>query len=73
MVAQVAALLIAGFETSASILVFGLYELVFHPDIQARLRTEIQETLNRNNQQITYEAVQEMKYLDMVVSGKSIN
>ena len=49
---------------------FALYELSVHPEIQSRLREEITEVLQKYNNEITYDSIQEMKYLDMVVNGK---
>ena len=49
---------------------FASHQLAVHPDIQARLQKEIDETLNENEGKVTYEAIHSMKYLDMVVSGK---
>jgi len=47
-----------------------LYELALHPEIQQRLRAEIMRVLNKHNGQLTYDGMQEMSYLDMVVSGE---
>jgi len=62
----------AGFETSGSTLHFALYEIALHPEIQNRLRAEIMLVLNKHNGQLTYDGLQEMVYLDMVVSGEDI-
>jgi cytochrome P450 family 6 len=43
-----------------------------HPEIQHRLRTEIVGVLNKHNGQLTYDGIQKMSYLDMVVSGGRI-
>ena len=43
-----------------------------NPDIQKRLQDEIDRSLEENEGKFTYEAVNNMKYLDMVVSGKYI-
>jgi cytochrome P450 family 6 len=51
---------------------FALYELAMHPDVQNRLRTEIMRELNKHSGQLTYEGIQKMAYLDMVVSGGGI-
>ena len=69
LVGQAFQFLAAGFETSGSTMSYALYELALHPEIQNRLRAEIMRVLNRHNGQVTYDGIQEMAYLDMVVSG----
>lgn len=44
--------------------------LRFQPDIQNRLRAEIKEALLKSNGDLSYEDIQSMKYLQMVVQGK---
>jgi cytochrome P450 family 6 len=61
----------AGFETSSTTMTFCLYELSLHQDIQDRLRQEIDVVLQKHDSKITYEGIQEMKYLDKVISGKA--
>jgi hypothetical protein len=51
---------------------YALYELALHPEIQNGLRAEIMQVLKKQNGQLTYEGLQEMAYLDMVVSGEGI-
>lgn len=46
------------------------YELAVNPDLQIRLRYEVEETNKKCNGKLTYEALMKMKYLDMVVTGK---
>jgi len=62
----------AGYETSGSTLHFALYEIALHPEIQNRLRAEIVQVLNKHKGQLTYDGLQNMVYLDMVVSGEVI-
>nr|QZM07463.1 cytochrome P450 monooxygenase CYP6SZ1 [Lasioderma serricorne] len=57
----------AGFETSSTTGTFCLYELAKNPEVQDRLREEVHEMLENNNGQVTYEGVQEMKYLAQVI------
>lgn len=45
---------------------FCTYELALNQDIQDRLRTEIEAVLVKYNGEVTYDAIAEMKYLDMV-------
>jgi hypothetical protein len=60
----------AGFETSSTTMTFCLYELSLHQDIQERVREEIDVVLRKHGGKITYDAIQEMEYLDKVVSGE---
>jgi len=69
-VAQAFTFLIAGYETSASTLTFALYELALHPEIQQRLRAEIVQVLSKHGGKLTYDGMQDMSYLDRVVSGE---
>lgn len=62
----------AGFESTARSMSFIAYELAINPDIQDKLRQEIQEINEKCNNTVTYDLLMEMKYLDMVVSGKYI-
>jgi Fe-S cluster biogenesis protein NfuA len=48
-----------------------MYELSLHQDIQDRLRKEIDDVLQKHDGKLTYEGIQEMKYLDKVVSGNT--
>jgi hypothetical protein len=68
-VAQAAIFFTAGFESNASTTSFTLYELAMQPHLQTRLRTEILDVLDKNEGQLTYEAVRDMEYLHMAISG----
>jgi cytochrome P450 family 6 len=69
--AQVFVFFITGFETASTTMTFCLYELALNPDIQERVRNEIDTVLNRYGGNITYESVFEVEYLEKVVDGKS--
>lgn len=73
--AQMYVFLVAGFETTATALSLTLYELAKHQDIQSRLREEIEEVIANcgENGEVSFEAMQKMKYLDQVISGKLAN
>ncbi|KAK9506050.1 hypothetical protein O3M35_008055 [Rhynocoris fuscipes] len=68
MTAQSFVFFAAGFETSSSVQANCLYELALNQDIQDKLRNEIDEVLKRYNGEISYQALQEMPYLEQVIS-----
>uniref|UniRef100_A0A8C5WS64 unspecific monooxygenase n=1 Tax=Laticauda laticaudata TaxID=8630 RepID=A0A8C5WS64_LATLA len=57
----------AGYETVSSALSYLMYELAIQPDIQQKLQKEIEEVLP-NQASITYEALMQIEYLDMVLN-----
>ena len=69
--AQAFVFFLGGFETSSTTMTFCLYELSLHQDIQDRLREEIDDVLQKHDGKLTYEGIQEMEYLDKVVSGRT--
>jgi len=60
----------AGFETSSTTMGFALYELAQNPDIQTRVREEVLEIWEKYKGDLSYESVQELVYLNQVISGK---
>ncbi|XP_066905478.1 probable cytochrome P450 6a13 isoform X1 [Halyomorpha halys] len=66
MAAQCFVFFIAGYEI-ASAQSFCLYELALNPSIQERVQSEIDQII-KLHAGITYDAVKEVTYLDMVVS-----
>ncbi|CAH1408205.1 unnamed protein product [Nezara viridula] len=67
MAAQCFFLFNAGFENSSSIQTYCLYELALKPEIQKTLQDEIDKCLKKHGE-MTYEALKEMNYLNMVIS-----
>ena len=67
--AQAFVFFVAGYETSSNTIAFCLHELAVNPEIQARTRRDIEEALGKRDGRLTYDAVQDMKYLDMVIMG----
>jgi len=57
----------AGFDTSSTLMCFAAHELAVHQDIQKRLREEIQQH-TEGNDEISYESLSKMSYMDMVIS-----
>ncbi|XP_012280030.1 probable cytochrome P450 6a13 [Orussus abietinus] len=67
MAAQAFVFFTAGYETSSTTISFCLYELALDAEVQDRTRQDILSALEKTEGKLTYDAVQEMKYLDMVV------
>nr|XP_023020268.1 cytochrome P450 9e2-like [Leptinotarsa decemlineata] len=66
--AQALVFFLGGFDSSASLMCFMGYELAVNQDIQRKLRIEIEDTLEKCNGVITYDALLKMKYMDMIIS-----
>ncbi|XP_026324875.1 cytochrome P450 9e2-like [Hyposmocoma kahamanoa] len=66
--AQAILFFIAGFETVSSAMSLLLYELAVNPDVQEKLYQEIRENEAKNNGKFDYNSIQNMVYMDMVVS-----
>lgn len=64
---QATVFFVAGFETSSSAMAFTLYEIAQQPAIQERLRKEINDVYERENGKVSYEAINSMEYLSMVL------
>ncbi|XP_062551972.1 probable cytochrome P450 9f2 [Armigeres subalbatus] len=67
--AAAATFFFGGAESTTTLLCFAVYEIALNSKVQQKLLLEIdsiQETLG--TEQLTYEAMQQMKYLDMVIS-----
>lgn len=68
-VSQCLIFFIAGFDTVSTLLCFMAHELAINQDVQKRLFDEISETHRQlSGTAITYESLQEMRYMDMVIS-----
>lgn len=66
--AQAFVFFVAGYDTSANVIAFCLHELALNTEIQELTRQDILDSLEKFEGKLTYDAIQEMKYLDMVVS-----
>ncbi|XP_011501474.1 PREDICTED: probable cytochrome P450 6a13 [Ceratosolen solmsi marchali] len=65
--AQAFVFFVAGYDTSANAIAFCLYELALNPEIQQKVRCDIINTLKKSDGKLTYDAIQDMKYLDLVI------
>lgn len=61
---------LAGFDTSSTLLCLAATELMENPDVQQTLIEECDSVKDQlNGKLLSYDVLQKMKYLDMVVSG----
>lgn len=67
-IAQAMIFFFAGFETTSIMMSMMAYELAVNQDIQDRLIKEIDNHLQDTDGKITYEGINKLKYLDMVLS-----
>lgn len=65
--------ILAGFDTTQSLLLFCAYALAIHPEIQDKLRQEVDTVLEENDGDFTYDSIHRMAYLDMVINGENID
>lgn len=63
---------IGGFHNNATALTITLYQLALNPLIQSKLRKEISAVLEKHNGELTYESLQDMSYLEMVINGEMV-
>lgn len=66
---QMMALFIDGIETSSVPLSFVLYDLARNPDCQQRAYDEVVKILEKYDKKLSSEALQEMKYLNLAITG----
>lgn len=60
----------AGYETTAFTLTYILYELARHCDVQQKARVEIYRLMRDYNNELTYECLNQMKYVRQIIKGK---
>ncbi|XP_011647775.1 cytochrome P450 9e2-like [Pogonomyrmex barbatus] len=68
MTAQAFVFFLAGFDATSTAMCFMAHEIGVNPDVQNKLREEIDNVLKQTNGKPTYEAINHMKYLDAVVN-----
>lgn len=61
----------AGFDAASTLLCFIGHELAINPEVQAKLVEEVDDfKVNLDGKSMSYETINKMNYLDMVVSGE---
>lgn len=69
MAAQAFVFYVAGFETSSSTMSFCLFELAKNQSCQRRAQAEIDEVNRKYQNEINYESMGELKYLEACIDG----
>lgn len=70
MVAQSVLFIVAGYDTTASLLAFSSLLLAKNKDQQVRLREEVQQVVEEHGG-LTYQAIMEAKLLDACLQGEN--
>ncbi|XP_043286083.1 cytochrome P450 9e2-like [Venturia canescens] len=68
MTAQAFTFFLAGYETTATSMCLVAHELALNSSVQTKLRNEIDDVLTETNARVTYEVINEMRYLEAVVN-----
>lgn len=58
------------FGASTTTLTFCLYELSVHQEIQEKVRKHVKDVLKKHKGELTYEALEDLTYLETVLQGK---
>lgn len=72
LVAQCYVFFLAGFETSSTTVTFTLFELAQHPEIQEKVREELFTVLQKHNNELSYDALKDLVYMQQVIDGKQL-
>ena len=59
--------LVAGYDTTGTTLAFACYDLAKNPDVQEKLREEVEEILGDSDRDLTYDDLQSMTYVDQII------
>lgn len=66
--AQIIIFLLAGFETSSSVLSFAIHVLATRPDIQDKLRKHVIQVTE--GKEVNYDLLTQLDYLEAFLNGK---
>jgi cytochrome P450 len=74
--------MVAGYESTASLLAYSTYVLATQDEVQKKLQAEIDENWKENEKNIDYDIIADMTYMDLflrevlrsyTVSGRLVN
>lgn len=70
--AQAYIFFLAGYDTSSMTLSCALFELAKNIPMQNRARKEVNDVLAKHGDQMSYDCIQEMPYIDMIINGMCV-
>lgn len=73
LVANAMLFLLAGFDTTHSLLLFVIYALALEPEIQEKLYEDVKSKMEENGGKLMYESILDMVYLDLVINGNDLS
>jgi cytochrome P450 len=69
-VANCVLFIVGGFDTTQSLMLFATYSLALNPEVQEKLRAEVDSALEESDGELTYDGLNKIEYLDMVINGE---
>ena len=66
-VATAIVLLVAGYDTTGTTLAFACYYLAKNPEVQEKLREEVDDIVGDSDKELTYDDLQSMTYVDQII------
>ena len=67
-VATALVIMVAGYDTTGSTLSFACYQLAKNPAVQDRLREEVAEVLEAKDDDLKYDDIKKLTYMDQVLA-----
>ncbi|KYN29650.1 Cytochrome P450 9e2 [Trachymyrmex cornetzi] len=68
MTAQAFIFFLGGFETSSTAMSFIAHEIAANPEVQTKLQQEIDKVLKESHEEVSYQAISQLEYLDAVMN-----
>lgn len=68
MTAQAFIFFFGGFDTTSTLMCFAGHEIAANPEVHNKLQAEVDEVWKKTKGKLTYDALNDMKYLDAVIN-----
>ena len=69
MIAQSLLFILAGYETSSTVLALACYQLALNPGFQDKARQEVEDNFE-NSSELSFQDVQQLNYVEQVILGE---